>query len=226
MGSRYFEMQGWTEGAFVDWIRLNVVMMNPPGHTRLRKLVNRAFTPRAVGEMRVVSQQVASDLCDRIDANGGVVEFVHDWARVMPLRVVCQMIGIPFVDVDQMADWATGLTEASGVAGPDARDKGDAAMRAFNDYVSTMIAERKASPRDDLLTALINASVVLRDSRFIRTARAKESRSIFKSAMRSIFRAGRNRSHTSNPKTRAKKLTISKSRGSNMTFPIVHLLTA
>ena len=41
------------------------------------------------------------------------------------------MIGIPFVDVDQMADWAAGLTEASGVAGPDARDKGDAAMRAF-----------------------------------------------------------------------------------------------
>ena len=47
MGARYFEMQGWTEGPFVDWIRLNVVMMNPPGHTRLRKLVSRAFTPRA-----------------------------------------------------------------------------------------------------------------------------------------------------------------------------------
>ena len=157
MGSRYFEMQGWTDGAFVDWIRLNVVMMNPPGHTRLRKLVIRAFTPRAVAEMRVVSQQVAADLCDTVDGNGGVVEFIHDWARVMPLRVICQMIGIPHVDVDQMAHWAAGLTEAAGVAGPDAREKGDTAMRAFNDYVSAMIAERKASPRDDLLTALINA---------------------------------------------------------------------
>jgi cytochrome P450 len=157
MGSRYFEMQGWNEGAFVDWIRLNVVMMNPPGHTRLRKLVNRAFTPRAVAEMRVISQEVARDLCDRVDDNNGIVEFVHDWARVMPLRVVCEMIGIPHVDVDQMADWAARLTEASGVAGPEAREKGDTAMRAFNDYVSAMIAERKASPRDDLLTALINA---------------------------------------------------------------------
>jgi cytochrome P450 len=157
MGSRYFEMQGWTEGAFVDWIRLNVVMMNPPGHTRLRKLVNRAFTPRAVAEMRSTSQRVAGALCDAVDANGGVVEFLHEWARVMPLRVVCEMIGIPFVDVDQMAVWAAGLTEASGVASPDARTKGDEAMTAFNDYVATMIAERRATPRDDLLTALIDA---------------------------------------------------------------------
>jgi cytochrome P450 len=157
MGSRYFEMQGWTEGAFVEWIRLNVVMMNPPGHTRLRRLVSRAFTPRSVGEMRTVAQQVATDLCDHVDANGGIVEFVHDWARVLPLRVVCRMIGIPFVDVDQMAEWAAGLTEASGVAGPDARERGDAAMRSFNDYVSAMIAERKATPHNDLLTGLINA---------------------------------------------------------------------
>jgi cytochrome P450 len=157
MGSRYFEMQGWTDGAFVDWVRLNVVMMNPPGHTRLRKLVNRAFTPRAVGEMRAVSHRVVAQLCDAVDANDGVVEFVHDWARVMPLRVVCEMIGIPTVDVRQMAVWAEGLTVASGVAGPDARVAGDAAMQGFSDYVTAMIAQRKAAPRDDLLTALINA---------------------------------------------------------------------
>ena len=67
MGARYFEMQGWTEGAFVDWIRLNVVMMNPPGHTRLRQLVSRAFTPRAVLSMRDVSERVAGELCDMVD---------------------------------------------------------------------------------------------------------------------------------------------------------------
>ena len=115
MGARYFEMQGWTEGAFVDWIRLNVVMMNPPGHTRLRKLVSRAFTPRAVASMREVSQRFAAELCDQVDDNGGQVEFVHEWARVLPLRVVCEMIGIPSVDVNQMEEWALGLTMASGV---------------------------------------------------------------------------------------------------------------
>jgi len=157
MGARYFEMQGWTAGAFVDWIRLNVVMMNPPGHTRLRQLVNRAFTPRAVAAMRDVSQRVATELCDEVDRQNGEVEFVHDWARVLPLRVVCEMIGIPSVDVEQMGEWAIGLTLASGVATPEARTAGDAAMQSFNSYVTAMISERRASPRNDLLTALIHA---------------------------------------------------------------------
>ena len=157
MGARYFEMQGWTEGAFVDWIRLNVVMMNPPGHTRLRKLVSRAFTPRAVASMRDVSRRFAAELCDQVDDNGGQVEFVHEWARVLPLRVVCEMIGIPRVDVKQMEEWALGLTMASGVTTPEAREAGDRGMEGFNDYVSAMIAERRANPRDDLLTALIGA---------------------------------------------------------------------
>jgi cytochrome P450 len=157
MGARYFEMQGWADGPFVDWIRLNVVMMNPPGHTRLRKLVSRAFTPRAVAAMRDVSQRVAGELCDTVDDADGAIEFVHDWARVLPLRVICEMIGIPRVDVAQMAEWAHGLTLASGVAGPESRAAGDKAMLAFNDYVATMIDERRRTPRDDLLSALIDA---------------------------------------------------------------------
>lgn len=157
MGARYFEMQGWTEGPFVDWIRLNVVMMNPPGHTRLRKLVSRAFTPRAVASMRAVSERVAAELCDAVDARGGSVEFVHDWARVLPLRVVCEMLGVPGVDTEQMAVWALGLSQASGMATPEARTAGDEAMRRFTAYVEAMIDERRATPADDLLTALIAA---------------------------------------------------------------------
>jgi cytochrome P450 len=155
MGARYFEMQGWTEGPFIDWIRLNVVMMNPPGHTRLRALVMRAFTPRAVAAMRDVSQRVALELCEEVDAGGGTVEFVHDWARVLPLRVVCEMIGIPRVDTAQMAEWARDLTVASGMADPSARQAGDRAMQSFNDYVSSMIAARRLARRDDLLSDLI-----------------------------------------------------------------------
>ena len=157
MEARYFEMQGWTDGAFVDWIRRNVVMMNPPGHTRLRALVSRAFTPRAVAEMEATAQAVADELCDAVDDNGGTVEFVGDWARLLPLRVICAMIGIPRVDTDRMGEWAHGLSVASGMAAPDARRVGDEAMAAFNDYVGEMIAERRRNRTDDMLSALIDA---------------------------------------------------------------------
>ena len=157
MEARYFELQGWTDGPFVDWIRRNVVMMNPPGHTRLRALVSRAFTPRRVSEMEAVVQAVADDLCDAVDAHDGQVEFVGDWARLLPLRVICTMIGIPSVDTDRMGEWAHGLSVASGMADPDARRLGDEAMTAFNDYVGEMIAERRRTRTDDLLSALIDA---------------------------------------------------------------------
>ncbi len=157
MGARYFEAQGWTDGPFIDWIRLNVVMMNPPGHTRLRGLVSRAFTPRAVLSMRAVAERVANELCDSVDDSGGSVEFVHEWARLLPLKVICEMIGVPRVDVAQMGEWAHGLSVASGMASSDARLAGDEAMSSFNDYVTAMVEERRARRSDDLLSALIEA---------------------------------------------------------------------
>ncbi len=157
MGARYFEAQGWTDGPFIDWIRLNVVMMNPPGHDRLRRLVSRAFTPRAVASMRAVAERIANELCDAVDDAGGKVEFVHDWARLLPLQVICEMVGIPRVDVQQMGEWAAGLSSASGMATEDARRAGDAAMTGFNEYVTAMIEERRAQRRGDLLSALIDA---------------------------------------------------------------------
>ena len=157
MEARYFELQGWTDGPFVEWIRRNVVMMNPPGHTRLRSLVSRAFTPRRVAAMEETAQRVADELCDAVDARDGEVEFVGDWARLLPLRVICSMIGIPRVDTDLMGEWAHGLSVASGMADPDARRLGDEAMTAFNDYVGEMIAERRTVRSDDLLSDLVEA---------------------------------------------------------------------
>jgi cytochrome P450 len=107
--------------------------------------------------MRSVSLRIAAELCDQVDADDGRVEFVHDWARVLPLRVICEMIGIPRVDVAQMAEWAHRLSIASGVADADARIAGDQAMEGFNDYVAAMVAERRSERRDDLLSALVDA---------------------------------------------------------------------
>jgi cytochrome P450 len=156
IGARYFEMQGWTHGPFVDWTRRNVVMVDPPMHTRLRSLVNRAFTPRRVQAMEASIARIAHELCDAAAA-AGTIEFVHDWARLLPLHTIIELLGIPSVDTDRMGAWAAALSAAAGMPTPDARTAGDDAMQAFNDYVTEQIAARRAHPHDDLLTSLIDA---------------------------------------------------------------------
>ena len=100
---------------------------------------------------------MAGELCDGVDAAGGTVDFVHDWARLLPLHVICEMIGVPRVDVAQMGEWAYGLSLASGMASEDGRQAGDEAITGFNGYVTAMIDERRARRSDDLLSALIGA---------------------------------------------------------------------
>jgi len=159
IGSRYFELQGWTEGPWVEWTRRNIVMVDPPVHTRLRSLVNRAFTPRRVAEMHETTVKIAHELCDAA-ADERAVELVHDWARLLPLRVICTMLGMPSVDQEQMGRWTEALSAASGLPTEENRIAGNAAMAEFNAYVVEQVAVRRASPRDDLLSALIEAEEV------------------------------------------------------------------
>jgi pimeloyl-[acyl-carrier protein] synthase len=156
IGSRYFELQGWAEGAWIDWTRRNVVMSDPPIHTRLRKLVNRAFTPTRVQEMHDLAVQIAHDLSDEA-AEAGTVELVHGWARLLPLRVICEILGVPSIDHEQMGTWTEALSAAAGLPTEENRTAGDAAMEAFNAYVTEQLAARRSGPRADLLTALIQA---------------------------------------------------------------------
>jgi len=156
MGARYFELQGWNDGAFVTWTRRNVVMLDPPDHDRLRRLVNRAFTPRQVERMRPLVWRIVTELTNELAA-AGRVEFVHNFARLVPLRVICEMLGVPFIDQEQMHRWTEALSRAAGMPDTDARRASDAAMNEFNAYVLAMIAERRRRPSDDLLTALVQA---------------------------------------------------------------------
>jgi cytochrome P450 len=156
IGSRYFELQGWDDGPFVQWTRRNVVMVDPPDHTRLRALVNRAFTPRRVQELELTTATVAHALCDEV-AERGSVELVHDWARRLPLQVIVELLGVPSVDAERMGEWTEALSTASGMPTPDGRAAGDAAMAEFNAYVRDQIEIRRREPADDLVHALIVA---------------------------------------------------------------------
>jgi cytochrome P450 len=156
IGSRYFELQGWTEGPWIDWTRRNIVMSDPPAHTRLRKLVNRAFTPARVQEVHDVAVRIAHALCDDA-ADARSVEFVHGWARLLPLAVICEVLGVPSVDQEQMGEWTEALSAAAGIPTDVSRAAGDRAMTEFNAYVGEQLDARRAHPSSDLLTALLEA---------------------------------------------------------------------
>ena len=156
MGARFFELQGWSEGAFIDWTRRNIVMLDPPAHDRLRKLVSHAFTPRRVEQVRAATSAVTAAHCDELLHDGGG-DIVSGLARLVPLEVICELLGVPFVDQQSMGEWTEALSAAAGMPGEESRRAGNAAMEAFNAYVLELIAERRRNPADDLLTALVQA---------------------------------------------------------------------
>lgn len=154
MGSVYYEQQGWAEGPYIDWIRRTVVFLDPPAHDRLRGLVNRAFTPRQVARVRPITERLAARLADEA-ADRVRVDLYDAFAQKLPLQVICEVIGIPEVDFEQMGRWTEALSIATAYPGPEARVAADVAMVGLSDYAGDLIRARRASPSDDLLSALI-----------------------------------------------------------------------
>jgi cytochrome P450 len=133
-----------------------VTFVDPPEHTRLRRLVSRAFTPRAVERLRPYVHTVVDTLLEPFDRDGGG-DLVTAYADLIPVTVVCELLGIPHQDHGRCYEWA----EAIGLAveltvGDDALRRADAGATAFQEYLRQLIRERTARPRDDLLSALIS----------------------------------------------------------------------
>ncbi len=156
MGTRAFEAMGWESGPFVDWMRNNVVALDPPAHTRLRSLVSHAFTPRRVAKMDAMARGVAHELADAM-AEAGEVDFYAAFAQRFPLNIICSMLGIPDVDHAQMQRWTEAINVATGIPRPSARTAADEAVAGIVDYVNRLINERRKKPAEDLLSELIRS---------------------------------------------------------------------
>ena len=131
-----------------------VMGMDPPDHTRLRRLVGKAFTARRVERMRADIRQRAEDLVDAMLARGGPADLVEDFSRLLPTSVICDLLGVPFADHATFRRWTEALTN-------DATTKGDDAFQVAGqglyDYMAALIARRREEPTDDLLGALVRA---------------------------------------------------------------------
>lgn len=135
----------------------SILFMDEPGHTRLRKLVNKAFTPRAVEALRPRAEAIADELLEAV-AGQGEFDFMAAFAQPYPTTVIAEMIGVDAADRAQFKAWSDrSVRGLDPFLSPEDRALTAEAGRALGDYFSRTIAERRGSPRDDLVTRLINA---------------------------------------------------------------------
>jgi cytochrome P450 len=93
------------------YLRTNMLSRDPPDHTRLRRLVSKAFTPRMVEQLRPRVQAIAEALLDAI-AGRGAMDLIDDYAFPLPITVIAEMLGIPAADRDQFRAWSDALLAA------------------------------------------------------------------------------------------------------------------
>jgi hypothetical protein len=138
-----------------------LVFIDPPDHTRLRLLLQKAsFTPRQLTAWRPRIQAIVDDLIDRI-APREPTDFIQAFAFPLPVLVVSEILGFPPEDRDQVRHWTQEVALPFFLAlSIDAHEKwarAEQAAQAFSAYARTLIQERRKHPRDDLLTAMVQA---------------------------------------------------------------------
>jgi len=141
-------------------VGLSMLDRDPPDHTRLRSLVSKAFTPRVVEGLRPRIQRIVDDLIARAEAAGSM-DLIEEFAYPIPVNVICEMLGVPVEDHERFRGWsldiARGLDSILLPPESEVPRRSGAARHAIGEYFRELIAERRASPRGDLLSALIAA---------------------------------------------------------------------
>jgi cytochrome P450 len=132
-----------------------MLSQDPPEHTRLRRLVSKAFTPRSVQKMRPRIQQIVNELLDEIDGHDQF-DLVSELAWPLPVIVIAEMLGIPREDRERFKRWSDAMVATLG-GDYSALDEARRSNEELVEYVSRVIAERRKEPREDLISRLVAA---------------------------------------------------------------------
>jgi cholest-4-en-3-one 26-monooxygenase len=141
----------------IDMQRIILLNMDPPDHTRMRGIVSRGFTPRAIGALR----KTLADRAERIVRGAlehGTGNFVTDVAAELPLQAISDLIGVPQEDRSKVFTWSNQMVGYDDRP-PGEEEVGQMAAMEILGYSMTMAEDRRASPRDDIVTKLINAEI-------------------------------------------------------------------
>jgi cytochrome P450 len=154
--SRNFRYEGAPRMVLSEDMSLNpnaIVNLDPPEHTRLRRSIQWAFRPANAGSWRPKVQRVTDVLLDDVITAGPPADLVESFAKLLPIRVMCELVDVPDADRKQLIAW-TGIFFSTDAVAAGERDE---ASYQFFSYVRELVAARRAEPRDGLLDALIRA---------------------------------------------------------------------
>ena len=139
-------------------IAAHLLNLDPPDHTRLRRLVSKAFTPRRIAEFAPEIRRIADELlgeCERTAREGdGTVDLIRGYACPLPVAVILEMLGVPPEDQAIFHEWAFGVVDRGGGA----RGGVGRSVKRIRGYLRDIIHKKRLNPGDDLLTALVRAS--------------------------------------------------------------------
>src|SRR3954454_10744247 len=131
----------------------HLLNIDPPDHTRLRRLVSKAFTPRRVAEFEPRVQELTDGLIDRF-ASRGTADLIHEFAFPLPIHAICDLLGVPREDQDDFRDWAGMMIRHGG--GP--RGGVARSVKKIRGYLAELIHRKRGDLGDDLISGLIRAS--------------------------------------------------------------------
>jgi cytochrome P450 len=135
-----------------------VSFVDPPDHTRLRGLMTKAFTPRAVEKLLPSMRRLAADLVAALPT-GREIDLIRELTYPFPLRVIASLLGLPAADADRFKEWSDDLLPIilGGVTIPQRYAHADRALGELTEYLRAEIADRRRTGRDDLITAFVRA---------------------------------------------------------------------
>lgn len=142
----------WTK-----YIRGSFIDLEPPRHTRIRRLVQWAFTRRASESYRQRLVTAADNIVEEALVKGRM-EAIADFATPIPLAMIAELLGVPAADQNQLVAWSHAIVRVFDEGhSPEEGMAGEAAVKDFANYVRQLLADRRAHPGDDLVSALIRA---------------------------------------------------------------------
>jgi cholest-4-en-3-one 26-monooxygenase len=138
--------------------RQMMLMMDPPKHTKVRKLVNKGFTPRMIGQLEEHIRDVTKSIVDGV-AKRGECDFVVDVAAELPLQVIVEMMGVPDEDRHKIFDWSNRLIGSEDPEYNVSRDEAIGAATEMFMYSTELAAAKRKTPGEDIISTLLQAEV-------------------------------------------------------------------